>query len=639
MLNDSAVLSGTFMGTGTITFTLTQPNGTTITVGTDTVSGDGTYTAPSVLATEVGTYTFHATYSGDSLNNGAIDNGANESVTTIKAPPMINTIPGGTVTIGSGANLTDSATLSGGFNPTGTITFTLFDPSNVSVYTNVVTVNGNGTYDTSTGTNPGGFLPDTVGTYHWVASYSGDANNNSVTSGMADEPETVIKATPMITTVPGPTVVLGSGVALTDTATLSGGFNVPQGTITFTLFDPSNVVVHTEIVSVDGNGDYSTPDGFIPTVAGTFQWVATYSGDANNNSVNSPFGDEPEIVTTSQVVSISGIKFNDLTGNGFSPDDPRLGGVTINLFRDIDGNGTLDSGDGPPIASMTTAADGTYSFINLPPGTYFVQEVVPTGAVQTGGPAFYTVTAPEGGNFPNLNFANHFTSMIIPIGKMDLLGSNFSQSADGNILENIQFVNSIYHSVLGRAPDQNGFNGWFTFLISGGSRFRVAAALWDSPEHRDMQVEQFYETILHRTATPAERTPWVNALSSGAVTEISVEAQFLASPEYQAAHTSNAAFITGLYNDVLGRAATASELADWEQALANGLSRAAVEQLFLGSTEFAHRIVDGFYMQFLNRPPDPIGEAGWIGFLRSGGAIETVAENFLASDEYFQHAH
>ncbi len=58
--------------------------------------------------------------------------------------------------------LTDTATLSGGINPTGTITFTLYNPSHVAVYTDTVTVSGNGTYDTSTGTNPGGYLP-TVG--------------------------------------------------------------------------------------------------------------------------------------------------------------------------------------------------------------------------------------------------------------------------------------------------------------------------------------------------------------------------------------------------------------------------------------------------------------------------------------------
>src|SRR5262249_9674475 len=91
VLSDSATLSGSNSATGTITFTLTQPDSTTITVGTVSVNGDGTYNAPTILATEVGTYTWHASYSGDSFNNGAIDNGANESVTTVKASPTLVT--------------------------------------------------------------------------------------------------------------------------------------------------------------------------------------------------------------------------------------------------------------------------------------------------------------------------------------------------------------------------------------------------------------------------------------------------------------------------------------------------------------------------------------------------------------------
>ena len=74
-LSDTATLSGGYNETGTITFTLTAPNGTTTTVGTVTVSGNGTYTSPTVTATQVGTYVFHANYSGDSLNNAAVDNG------------------------------------------------------------------------------------------------------------------------------------------------------------------------------------------------------------------------------------------------------------------------------------------------------------------------------------------------------------------------------------------------------------------------------------------------------------------------------------------------------------------------------------------------------------------------------------
>ena len=84
--------------------------------------------------------------------------------------------------------LTDSATLSGGVNPTGTITFYLFAPGvtpnatdSNNVYSDAVTVSGNGSYSTSTGTNPGGYTPTASGTYQWVAVYSGDGNNSSTT--------------------------------------------------------------------------------------------------------------------------------------------------------------------------------------------------------------------------------------------------------------------------------------------------------------------------------------------------------------------------------------------------------------------------------------------------------------------------
>ena len=46
------------------------------------------------------------------------------------------------------------------------------------------------------------------------------------------------------------------------------------------------------MVSVNGNGLYTTPTGFTPGYArrprltGTYQWNATYSGDANNNAAS-----------------------------------------------------------------------------------------------------------------------------------------------------------------------------------------------------------------------------------------------------------------------------------------------------------------------------------------------------------------
>src|SRR5262249_13556015 len=180
-----------------ITFTLVAPGSGVVDTETVTVSGNGTYTTPTgytlpTSGTVTGTYQWNASYSGDANNASDSEiNSPDERVMVSPAGPGITTTPGGTVLIGSGTKLTDSATLSGGYNATGTITFTLYSPSNAVVYTDVVTVSGNGTYTTATGGNPGGYLPSAAGTYQWVASYSGDANNNAVADKKGDEPETV----------------------------------------------------------------------------------------------------------------------------------------------------------------------------------------------------------------------------------------------------------------------------------------------------------------------------------------------------------------------------------------------------------------------------------------------------------------
>ena len=176
------MLSGGDSETGKITFTLKAPDGSTQTE-TVAVNGPNTYTTPTpVLATQVGTYTWSASYAGDGLNNGTIDNGKNESVCIVASSPSIVTTPNPTVvTIGTSCGpLTDSATLSGGSNPGGSITFTLYAPGcKTPVDTETVSVNGDKTY-----TTPKGYtLPSnpTPGVYQWDATYSGDSKNAMAT--------------------------------------------------------------------------------------------------------------------------------------------------------------------------------------------------------------------------------------------------------------------------------------------------------------------------------------------------------------------------------------------------------------------------------------------------------------------------
>src|SRR5262249_43814011 len=114
-LSDSATLSGGFLDTGAITFTLTLPDSSTLTVGSVSVTGNGIYSSATGLATEVGTYTWHASYSGDGNNKSAIDNGVNESATTTKATPSISTVASGAGVVGT-AITSDTASLVGGFS-------------------------------------------------------------------------------------------------------------------------------------------------------------------------------------------------------------------------------------------------------------------------------------------------------------------------------------------------------------------------------------------------------------------------------------------------------------------------------------------------------------------------------------------
>jgi hypothetical protein len=89
---------------------------------------------------------------------------------------------------------------------------------------------------------------------------------------------------------------VGSGVSLTDSVTLSGGYN-PTGTITFTLIAPDRSTVDTETAAVSGNGAYGTPAGYLPSLAGVYHWVVSYSGDTNNHSASSASGSDAETVS------------------------------------------------------------------------------------------------------------------------------------------------------------------------------------------------------------------------------------------------------------------------------------------------------------------------------------------------------
>jgi hypothetical protein len=204
-----------------------------------------------------------------------------------------------------GVLIFDVATLGRGDNPTGTITFTLYGPDDANcsrspIFTSSKPVFGNGNYTSDS------FTTKAAGAYQWVARYSGDANNTADLTACNDPGGRVLvgKRVPTLSNSASSSV---SGTII-DAATLGNGAGAsgPTGTITFNLYGPDNPTcagspIFTSVETVAGNNFY-TSETFRPSAPGSYQWVASYSGDANNQPATTICADPSGAVVVTTIV-------------------------------------------------------------------------------------------------------------------------------------------------------------------------------------------------------------------------------------------------------------------------------------------------------------------------------------------------
>src|SRR5262249_37668216 len=93
------------------------------------------------------------------------------------------------------------------------------------------------------------------------------------------------------------------------------------------------------------------------------------------------------------------------------------------------------------------------------------------------------------------------------------------------------FLTSLYHDVLGRDIDPAGESGFKAFLAQGQSHTVVAMLVAGSPEARAVEVRDFYETFLDRSASNVEIQAWALALQQGVPEDVAA-ATFIGSTEY-----------------------------------------------------------------------------------------------------------
>jgi hypothetical protein len=198
------------------------------------------------------------------------------------------------------------------------------------------------------------------------------------------------------------------------------------------------------------------------------------------------------------------------------------------------------------------------------------------------------------------------------------------------------FVTVLYDLVLEREPTTQELQHGTQQLAAGISRLLLAREVWNSAEHRGMEVDRMYQTYLHRAAEPAGRAFWVRVLQSG-LGETAVARRFLTSREYHRAHLTLRAFVDGLEADVLGGPPNASgRMTRRLLRLGAQAGRAALAREILSSRVAAERLLTADDERVLGRAARPAEVRRAMSELRvQTGAPATIAERILASKEFF----
>jgi hypothetical protein len=330
-VTDSALVTVTGVSTfsGTVSFHLCGP----FDVGSSTLCDSGGVDAGSasvtsspatvgsntMTVTEAGSYCWRADFSGDSAKGVPTSSDATSGecfTVTPRQSTLATTAGAGPVDFGN--PVTDSATLGntanhqgsggptgstdGSINPGtaggaagGSITFTLYkaDCSTLATGTGmnpqtVTSVSGDGTY------GPVSFTPDSPGTYHWVASYTGDSPNtlasthNTACNDTAED--VVVRQIP--TTMSTAQKVFPQDSA-TIASSLAGNALPAGGTVIFRLYDSSaNCQLHGDTLGSGGllyKETKTTAGGTSPETLttnntsvsvnanGTYYWYVTYA--------------------------------------------------------------------------------------------------------------------------------------------------------------------------------------------------------------------------------------------------------------------------------------------------------------------------------------------------------------------------
>jgi hypothetical protein len=148
---------------------------------------------------------------------------------------------------------------------------------------------------------------------------------------------------------------------------------------------------------------------------------------------------------------------------------------------------------------------------------------------------------------------------------------NIERLEDRQLLSGVTaeaLVGQMYLDLLQRSADPAGLAGWSGLLNQGAPATQVATGIVSSAEYRTKEIQNLYVHRLGRNAEPEGLNNWLLFLENHGTGEM-LEEQICASLEYfNRSGGTNAAFLSALYHDVLGRAVDPTGASGWGGYLA-----------------------------------------------------------------------
>lgn len=397
----------------------------------------------------------------------------------------------------------------------------------------------------------------------------------------------------------------------------------------------------TVFIDRDGSG---VPDANNPSTAtgagGSYSFSSLPSGTytlrevvPTNSSLTTPLQTVTVIAgqTTSGVnfgerPAIEGTVFSDANKDG-ELDGGELGVSGRTVLLNIDGSGVPDANN----PSTTTNSNGVYYFSNLTPGSYTVDEVVPSGVTLT---------------------TSASATAVVKTG-LTALGVNFGE-VPPPFTPDQNYIEQLYHDFLGRIAEPAGMQYWNTMMTAGVTRVVIAQDIEGSQEFHDDTITGFYEYYLHRAPDAGALTAYNTFLSGGGTPE-QIAVGLTTSAEYfqNRGGGTNQGFLNALFGDVLHRGVDSpSEAATASLNFSQSSVRLAIVNSLFGSAQYLDDLVSlhgatnagpgylpyGWYQAYLGRDAESSVVTNYAQVLKAGMSQTLLLADIVASNEYFAHA-